>query len=134
MISRLGFKDESIMQNQVLNTENLYQILKERLPEQNDFYKTDYQEELDELKTFGITTTTELKSLVDRHIEKVLEIDSDSLDEEHIKWYSDEYGEDYVQDRLDNNYWFAFQALLRIMLELEFGEAYKTFSQNRDGV
>ena len=122
------------MQDQLLNTENLYQVLKECLPEQNDFYKTNYKEELEELKTFGITTTTELKSFIGRHIEEVFEIDSDPLDEEHIKWYSEWYGENYVRERVENNYWFAYPALLRIMLELEFGETYKTFSKKRDGV
>ncbi|NTS43925.1 hypothetical protein HRG84_23800 [Flavisolibacter sp. BT320] len=122
------------MQDQSLNTGNLYEILKERFPEQNDFFKTDYKEELEELKTFGVTATSELNSLIDRHIEEVLEIDSDPLDEEHIKWYSEEYGEAYVRERVKNNYWFAYPALLRMIMELEFEEAYKTFSNKRDGV
>jgi hypothetical protein len=122
------------MHDQLLNIDNLYQILKVWLPEQNDFYETDYKEEFEELKTFGVTTTSELNRLFDKHIKEVLEIDSGPLDEEHIKWYSDEYGDAYVQERVKNNYWFAYPALLRIMLELEFGEAYKTFSEKRDGV
>ena len=122
------------MQDRVLTTENLYKVLQERLLKQNDFYQTDYREELEELKVFGVNTISSLNSLIDRHIDEVLKIDSDPLDAEHIKWYSADYGEAYVQDRVDNKYWFAYSALLRIMLELEFGEAYKIFLDRRDQV
>lgn len=122
------------MQDEVLTTGSLYEILKDRFPKQNDFHVTDYREELDELNTFRITSISDLNGLIGRHIERVLEIDSDPLDEEHIKWYSDDYGAEYVQEKAKNNYWFAFPALVRIMLELEFGEAYTAFSEKREGV
>lgn len=122
------------MQDAVLTTTSLYVVLKDCFPKQNDFHTTDYKEELEELQKFGITSISDLNSLVDRHIGRVLEIDRDSLDEEHIKWYSDEYGVEYVQERVKNEYWFAYPALLRIMLELEFGEAYTAFAEKRDEV
>ena len=122
------------MQDEVLTTSSLYGVLKDRFPKQNDFHISDYKEELEELHTFRITFISDLNGLIDRHIKRVLEIDSDPLDEDHIKWYSDDYGVECVQERVKNNYWFAYPALLRIMLELEFGEAYITFSEKRDRV
>ena len=122
------------MQVPVLTTSSLYEVLKDRFPKQNDFHITDYKEELEELRIFRITSVSDLNELIDRHMKRVLEIDSDPLDGEHIKWYSDEYGVEYVQERVKNKYWFAYPALLRIMLELEFGEAYTAFSEKRDGI
>jgi hypothetical protein len=121
------------MQHQLLTSSNLYDVLKKRFPQQNDFSEGDYKEELEELNVFGIKTIEALDKLIDRQMKSVMQIDSDPLDSEHIKWYSDWYGHVYVQERVKNNYWFAFPGLLRIMLELEFGDAYRTFAQKRDG-
>jgi hypothetical protein len=52
----------------------------------------------------------------------------------HIKYYIEEFGEDYVNERIKNKFWFSFSALLRITLELEFGEKYIEYSIKRDGL
>mgnify|MGYP006336959383 CR=1 FL=1 len=56
------------------------------------------------------------------------------LDEFNIKTYSKELGEDFVKHRIQNKYWFAYQGLLRIILELEFGEEYEIYSDKRDDI
>src|SRR4051812_13704895 len=117
-----------------LTKSNVYEVLLQTLPGQNDFAQTDYSEELGELLFFGIDTKPALLDLVTKHREAALEIDSDPLDGYHIKWYSDEYGTGYVQHRVKKNFWFAYPALLRIILELEFGEAYEAFAKKRDGI
>lgn len=115
-----------------LNEIDLYDVLCQTLPTQNDFYKTDYKEELKELLDFGVNTKIKLLDLVVKHRETVLEIDSEEIDDFHKKFYIEQYGEDYVKSRIANKFWFAYPALLRIILELEFGENYEKYSNERD--
>lgn len=117
-----------------ITTHEVYQILKENFPIKNDFSQSGFDEELEELLYFGINTKDKFQELIRKHRKKVLEIDSEDLDEFHIKSYSAELGEDYVNDRIENKYWFAYQGLLRIALELEFGGVYRQYSERRDNV
>jgi hypothetical protein len=117
-----------------ITTEEVYLVLKENFPIKNDFSQSGYDEELEELLHFGINTKDKLQELIRKHKPMVLEIDSEDLDEFHIKSYSAELGEDYVNDRIENKYWFAYQGLLRITLELEFGDVYIQYSEKRDNL
>lgn len=117
-----------------LTTEKVYEVLKNTLPKQNDFYKSDYKEELNELFEFGINTVNQLKKLLLKHYSKLLEIDSEDLDEFEIKTFSKELGEENIKDKIENKYWFAYPALLRIVMELEFGEKYRIYSNLRDEI
>ena len=117
-----------------LNQKEIYEILSQTLPEQNDFYKTDFSEELKELLYFGIDSKISLLDLVVKHRENVLEIDAEELDDFHFKYYSEEYGKDYVNTRVENKFWFSYSGLLRIILELEFGEDYRDYADKRDGI
>lgn len=117
-----------------LTQNDIYEVLKQTLPEQNDFAETNYSEELEELLHFGIENKIALLDMIVKHRDAVLKIDAEPLDEHHIKWYSDDYGKDYVQDRIKNKFWFAYPALLRIILELEFGDRYKSYADKRDKI
>ncbi len=117
--------------NQITEDE-VYLILNENFPKQNDFNFSGYNEELKELLDFGINSSEKLVEIIRKHKSKVLEIDSEDFDEFHIKTYSREFGEDYVRNRIENKFWFAYQGLLRIILELEFGEEYELYSDKRD--
>ena len=118
----------------MLTATDVYEVLCLTLPKQNDFFKSDYSEELQELLEFGVTTRLNLLDLVAKHKETVLSIDKEPLDDFHIQTYKKEYGKGYVKERIDREFWFAYPALLRIILELEFGDRYKTFADARDGV
>ncbi len=118
----------------ILTEEDIYEVLSQLLPKQNDFFKTNYSEELIELMEFGINSKILLLDLVSKHRERVLEIDSEDLDDFHIQYYKKEYGEKYVEERINKKFWFAYPALLRIILELEFGEKYKEYTNKSDGV
>ncbi len=117
-----------------LNTDDIYAILSQTLPEQNDFHKTDYSEELEELLYFGIDTNLSLLDLIVKHRETLMEIDAEELDDDHVKFYTEMCGEEYVKERIKNKFWFSYTALLRIALELEFGEDYTKFANKRDGI
>lgn len=117
-----------------LNPQDIYDILSQTLPEQNDFHKTDYSEELKELLDFGIDTKVSLLDLIVKHRETLISIDAEELDDMHVKYYIDEHGTDYVNERIKNKFWFSYTALLRIALELEFGEVYTKYANKRDGI
>lgn len=117
-----------------ITSNDVYQILKDNFPSQNDFNKSGYDEELNELYYFGINTKEKLLEIITKHKSRVLEIDSEDLDDFHIKAYSEEFGKEYVNDKIQNKYWFAFQALLRIVLELEFDNKYNEFANKRDNL
>ena len=110
------------------------EVLKSSFPKQNDYGDSDYIEELDELLRFGIKTKDQLENLITSHKNKVLEIDSESLDEQHIEWYRDDEDIENLDDKIKNQYWFALPGLLRISLELEFGDEYRKFADERDGI
>lgn len=117
-----------------ISENEVYLILKANFPAQNDFNSSGYHEELEELLDFNIDSTKKLIEIVRKHKSRVLKIDSEDLDEFHIKTYSKEFGEAYVKHRIKNKYWFAYQGLLRIILELEFGEEYQIYSDKRNGI
>lgn len=120
--------------HQELDEQALYATLQSVFPAQNDYAHSDYQEELRELGNFNIHTCDELRQLLLKHRERVLAIDREPLDDEHMRWYADDFGEAFVQHAVEHGYWFAYPALLRITLELEFGEAYQRYAQARDGI
>ncbi len=117
-----------------LNEIDLYDVLSQTLPTQNDFFETDYKEELQELLDFGINTKVKLLDLIVKHREAVLEIDAEDIDDYHTKFYIEEYGEDFVRNRIENKFWFSYSGLLRIILELEFGDDYEKYSCKRDNI
>jgi len=117
-----------------LTTEEIYDVLRQTLPQQNDFASCDYTDELQELLDFGVTSKLKFLDLIVKHREEVLSIDEAPLDDFHIHHYKSEYGEEYMADRIKNKFWFAYPALIRITLELEFGEKYKSYANNRDNI
>ncbi len=117
-----------------LTSENVYSTLKEFFPKRNDFYSSDYSEEVEELIFFGIRSLSDLRSLLEKHSKEVLEIDASPMDEWHQKFYIRESPGEPIRQRIEEGYWFAFPALLRIALELEFGEEYIEYANKRDGV
>jgi hypothetical protein len=109
-------------------------VLSDTFPKQNDFYVTDYIEECNELLDFGIDTKAKLEDLIAKHKKRVLEIDKSELSDLDIKMLSEDHGVDFVQERIKNKYWFSYSGLLRLILELEFGEKYNEYAYKRDNV
>nr|WP_298118390.1 hypothetical protein [uncultured Pseudomonas sp.] len=73
-------------------------------------------------------------AMLNKHRKKVLEIDRSPMDQWHQRMYSSEMGAEKFNDFIRRQYWFAYPGLLRLALELEFGEAYEAFADARDGV
>ena len=121
-------------ESNLLNQKSVYEILKEFFPARNDFSECEYEEELEELVHFGITSHSDFRNLLSKHRSRILEIDSEPLNDRDVEVFKKEYGEEHVDRAIEGNYWFAFPALLRLALELEFGDDYREFAQARDGI
>lgn len=112
----------------LLTTNDLYEVLKETFPQQNDFEASTYVDELHELEVFGITTKQNLIGVLNKHKENVLTIDASELKcERNLARYMQDYGPEYMQDKINNNYWFSYTGLLRLVMELEFDEMYEDY-------
>jgi hypothetical protein len=75
-----------------------------------------------------------LLELIVKHRKIVLEQDEEELNEIDIRLSKEEYGEEFVNQRLKNKFWFAYPALLRNVLELEFGKEYIEYADKRDNL
>lgn len=117
-----------------LNPNDVYKITGSVFPKKNDQISSDYVEETEELDRFGIKTPEQLHSLLSKRKKEILEIDASPLDEQHLQWYSKEYGEEFVRKRHKEGYWFSYPALIRLALELEFQDDYREFANERDGI
>ena len=114
----------------------VHKALTAAFPKKNDYSpsETGYAEELSELFHFGIVSVKDLRVLLKKHRKKVLEIDRSPMDQVHQRMYSKEMGAAKFNDFVRRQYWFAYPGLLRLALELEFGEAYESFANVRDGI
>ena len=68
-----------------------------------------------------------------KHRPALLEADREPSSPQMEKIYRSEWGDSLVADRLRRQYWFGWEALTRLALELEFGAKYRTFREQRDG-
>ena len=91
-------------------------------PKKNDYGEASFEELLPELARFNIKTRGQFAALMTHHRKRLMRIDSEPLDAWHERYYRAELGDQFVSDALRRQYWFAYPALVRIALELEFGD------------
>lgn len=127
----MGNKSEAMHK---LTPKSVHEVLKRFFPAKNDDFECDYVEELRELNDFGIATEEQLVNLLQKRVEEVMEIDRSPMTEFDIRMHSESEGAESVAKRLREGFWFSYPGLLRITLELEYGEAYKVYADKRDGV
>ena len=117
-----------------ISPNDVHRVMRSILPTKNDDYPSDYNNETDESLHFGIKTEEQFAALLSKHKEKLIEIDQSPLDEADRQMFIEDYGLEYVLKREEIGYWFSYPALLRISLELEFGEEYESYSNIRDNI
>jgi hypothetical protein len=118
----------------LLTPEAVHEALKEFFPAKNDDFATGYVEELAELRAFGIATQEQLRELLHRRADEVMEIDRSPMSESDIQMHRQASGEEFLANRLRDGFWFSYPALLRIAMELEFGKSYEEYAERRDGI
>jgi hypothetical protein len=117
-----------------LTPKHVHEVLKRFFPAKNDDYECNYAEELKELNDFGIRTDQQLISLLQKRANEVMEIDRSPMGDYDIKLYSEDFGKEFVANRLREGFWFSYPGLLRIALELEYGKSYEDYADRRDRV
>jgi hypothetical protein len=118
--------------NQTLTEALLASALRRLLPRRNDYGLINYPELIEELKTFGVTNLRQLRRLVLQHRREAIRIDREPFDAINARIQREEIGEEqflYLQRR---QIFFSWEALVRIILELHFGDRYREFAEKRD--
>ena len=113
----------------------LQKIMHSLFPKRNDCSSlTDLEELVAELFHFSITTKLQVRLFLKKYRRQLLCIDKESLDPCHQRLYREELGDDVYLDAIRRQYWFCYPGLIRIALEIEFGDIYDTFANERDGI
>jgi len=100
----------------------LLSLMKKIFPKKNEYGEASYEELLPELARFNIKTRGQFAALMTHHRKRLMRIDSEPLDAWHERHYRSELGDQFVSDALRRQYWFSYPALIRIALELKFGD------------
>lgn len=104
------------------------------LPKRNRYGFINTQELVLELTDFGVTTRGEFRKLMLKHRKRLIEIDRTPLNAMEQRLFAEDYGADVVREFQRRHYWYSWEALVRIALELEFGEHYEAYARRRDGI
>ena len=118
-----------IRSDQALTPELVHRIAASLLPRRNDYGTNTYDDLVTELANFGIKKRGSFTRLMKRHRKQLIQIDRDPLLPWEVTFFSQEFGESFVQDALRRQYWFALPAMIRTALELEFGEAAAIYEE-----
>jgi hypothetical protein len=109
-------------------------ILRRIMPRRNNVGIINYTALLEEMRIFGVLTKGQFRKLMLKHRRTLIEADREPLTPQMERLMRNEDGDANVADRLRRQYWFSWEALTRLALELEFGERYRTFADQRDGL
>ena len=117
-----------------LTPELLHSILREFFPAKNDFGNSDYLEEIEELRDFGVVGQDDLMALLERQSQEVVGIDQSAMSKDDIRGAEYFFGKEDVAVRLREKRWFTFSGLLRIAMDLELGDSYRLYAEKRDRI
>jgi hypothetical protein len=117
---------------QALDEKNLAKALQSVLPRKNNYCAVNYPELLSELQHFGVRERGQLRKLVLRNIHEAVRIDREPLDEMNTKIYREELGSEQYRFLERRQIFFGWEGLMRVIMELEFGDRYREFADKRD--
>lgn len=117
---------------QPLTQASLAKALHSLLPSRNNYCAVNYPELLQELGRFGIQDRLQLRKLILRHIREAIRIDQEPLDALNAKIYRQELGDEKFLFLERRQIFFGWEGLMRVILELEVGDRYREFADQRD--
>ena len=103
--------------------------LRRLLPRKNDYGAINYTELLGELAHFGVATPRDLRQLILRHRHEAIRIDSEPFDALNARLYRAELGEAAFLYCERRRIFFNLAGLVRVILELEFEDKYRSYSE-----
>jgi hypothetical protein len=117
-----------------LSVASMARTLRRTIPRRNCAGVIDYASLLEETRFFGIVTNRQFRTLMLRHRRALIEADREPLTSNMERIFREEWGGALVADRLRRQYWYSWEALIRLALEFEFGDRYRAFADQRDGL
>jgi hypothetical protein len=100
----------------------IHSVMSKIFPKRNDYGDASFDELVPELSSVGILTAGSFRRLMLKHRLALLQVDRDRLAPWEQRNYSEMFGAAFVADAVRRQYWFAFPALVRTAMEMEFGE------------
>lgn len=114
--------------NENLNVDLIAKILSEVLPDENRTDKEDYSSLASDFDRFGIKRASDLRSLLEAHLSKVLEYERMTLGE-HLSRLKHGRHSPMDPERLKRGLYFSHTGLTRHALEVKFGDAYRDYKK-----
>ena len=113
----------------LLSVESMERIMRRVLPRRNQEAPINYEELLGEARDFGILTRAQFRALLLRHRRALIAADRGPLTAQDERICRADWGDTVVSERLRRQFWFSWEAMTRIALELEFLDKYERYSQ-----
>jgi hypothetical protein len=126
----MGARQRALQQR--LTEPSLARAFRSLFPSKNNYCSVNYSELLAELSLFGVRTRQQLRNVVLRHIREAICIDREPLDATNARIYRNELGDDRFCFLERRRIFFGWEGLMRVILELEFGDRYRQFADQRD--
>lgn len=124
-----------ILDQEEFNVSHLHRMMRRLFSKKNDFATVqDLEEVAGELNRFGIITKKQLRLFLKKYRRSLIDFDKQPLDSFLQKMYREDLGDEKVRDAIRRRYWFAYPGLIRNAMEVEFGEEYEVFSNERDQI
>jgi hypothetical protein len=107
-------------------------MMRQLFSKANDYGPLAGDELVAELSRFGVLSRKQARVLLKKHRRALIEIDREPVDTVTERIYAKESGDDFIRMWRKTRVWYAYPALVRLALELEFGEEYQQFANQRD--
>jgi hypothetical protein len=111
----------------------LHKVVRQLFSKANDYGPFAGEQLVGELNRLGIVSRKQARLLLKKHRRVLIQIDRQPVDAVNERIYSEEPGgNDFIRKWKGMKVWYAYPALVRLALELEFGEEYEKFANERD--
>lgn len=114
-----------------LSAERIHHHMSRLFPKRNDYGDAPFADLVPELARFGIATSGDFIKLMKHYRRALLTLDRERLSPWEQQHFAESFGTAFVKDAVRRNYWFAYPALVRIAMEMEFGEAAAVYETEK---
>lgn len=118
------------MENKLTGAE-LYRIMKENFSKNHDFLDSDFSEKIELLEKFGIKTIEAFNRLIQDNKQKIIDHDKNYIADK-VDVYRKLEGDDFVNERISKGFFFSYQALINVALEIQFPNDYALYEYVRN--
>jgi len=124
-----------IIEQETFDLVHLQKTMRSLFPKKNDCAsKSDLEEVANELNQFNVITKKQLRLFLKKYRRWLIKIDKEPMGATHQRLYRKIIGDDAFLDAMRRQYWFCYPALIRNAMEVEFGEEYEQFANERDQI